>query len=148
MHATSRPRRHVLISALAVVGAALSKAALAQAQELKGNQGSSARWGSGWLDLAPPLNFERGEKLQIHVGGTAKRVVLRLLPSGGRAEDDVGVLGAPLDVPESRVLEVKMTETRTQIVQISIHGGPNPWGNYPLGPGNGPATIVSVKRVK
>lgn len=143
---SSWPNRSSVAVALLVL--ASSTMLGARAQSLAGPIDSSSRWGSGWMDLAPPVDFQKGEKLKVQVGGTAKKVLVRLLPASASADSEAGVLGGAMDVPETRMLEVPLAQPHKQIKQISVHGGPNPWGKFPLGGGNGSATIVSVERVK
>lgn len=117
------------------------------AEQLQGTSGSSERWGSGWFDLKAITDFKKGDKLKVVVGGTAKKILLRFLPMGYDPNDPIGIDGGPRQVPSNRVLEVVLESDHKKIVQISVHGGPNPWGQFPLGQDNGPATIVSVERV-
>lgn len=131
---------------LVFTGVAVNGPACAQA--LTGLTGASSQWGSGWMLLRPPVDFQKGERLKIQLGGTAEKVLVRLLPKGASPDSDVGIVGDAISVPKSRVIEVTITEARKEIEQISVHGGPNPWGTFPLSPGNGPATIVSIERVK
>ena len=118
------------------------------AQALAGATGSSSQWGSGWLDLAPPVDFAKGEHLKLFIGGSADRIIIRLLPRGASPDTSAGIIAGVVNVPKSRIVEITLRENRKQIVQISVHGGPNPWGKFPLGGGNGPATIESAERVK
>lgn len=118
------------------------------AETLAGATGSSSQWGSGWLDFAPPVDFTKGERLRLLIGGTANKILVRLLPKGASPDTSTGIVGGAFDVPKSRIVEVTLPQDRKQIVQISVHGGPNPWGKFPLGGGNGPATIESAERIK
>jgi len=118
------------------------------AQNLAGPTGSSSKWGSGWLDLAPPVDFAKGDRLRLLIGGTADRIIVRLLPKGISPDTSTGVLGGAIAVSKSRIAEVIIPGDRKQIVQISVHGGPNPWGRFPLGGANGPATLESAERLK
>lgn len=136
----------VLISSL--VSALLAAAwAESQAQVLPGKKGASVQWASGWLDLSAPTAFYRGDRLRIRVGGTAKKILIRLLPSGGDAGQSSGAV-ATVAVPDDQIVEITLTEDRPKIQQISVHGGANPWGQYPLGPENGPATLESVTLIR
>src|ERR1019366_3360778 len=98
-------------------------------------------WGSGWCDLPSPTNFSKGEHLKLTVGGTADKIVVRLLQQGVPPDTSAGVIPGVVAVPKARIVEVTIPNDRKQIIQISVHGGPNPWGQYPLGGRNGPATI-------
>ncbi len=117
----------------------------ASIQTLAGESGSSPRWGSGWLDLATITDFAAGDLLRLRIGGTASKVLVRLLPEGKFPDSSVGILGGPVTVPENRIVEVVLDKDRKGIIQISVHGGPNPWGKFPLGGGNGLATIDSAE---
>src|SRR6516225_4738429 len=121
----------------------LAICAVGSAQTLSGTTGSSSEFGSGWLKLASPVNFSKGERLKLSIGGTANKIIVRLLPQGASPDTPVGVITGVFTVPASRIVEVSIPEDRKQVVQISVHGGPNPWNQFPLGPGNGPATITS-----
>ncbi len=115
---------------------------------LAGEIGSSPRWGSGWLDLATVTDFTAGDVLRLRIGGTASKVLVRLLPEGKFPDSSVGIVGSAVTVPENRIVEVVLDNDRKNILQISVHGGPNPWGMFPLGGGNGPATLESATLVR
>jgi len=117
------------------------------AQMLSGPVGQSAQSNSGWIDLAPPVDFEKGDRLRLLIGRSANRILVRLLPDGSFPESSVGILGGPIDVPKTRVVEVILPNERKRTIQISVHGGPNPWGKFWLGGGNGPATLESAERI-
>lgn len=119
-----------------------------QAQALIGEIGFSPIWNSGWLDLARPVDFAKGERLKLHIGGTAKKVLIRFLPIGGSPDTDVGVVGGVITVPKSRIVEITLPQDHRRIIQISVHGGPKPWGKISLGKGSGMVTIKSVQRIK
>ena len=121
-------------------------AALAHAERLGGTVGASEKFGSGWIDLQQPVDFVKGDRLRIVVGGNASRVVIRLLPKDKPRDSSEGLLGAPVEVPKTRVVEVVLREDRLQVVQISVHGGPNPWGHFPM-PNNGPAALQAAERI-
>ena len=113
-------------------------------QVLSGSTGVSDRWGSGWLDLNQPTDFEPGDIIRLKIGGTANTVVVRLLSEEQFSGDPSGIVSNPLTVPSNRVLEVKLSESRHRITQISVHGGSQPW-SYALGDQNGFATLESVE---
>ena len=116
---------------------------------LVGRTGSSATWGSGWIDLPNPVSFFKGEKLRIRVGGTAERVVVRLAQKGADSDSSAGVIPLIIPVPrENRIIELSLTEEKPQVVQISVHGLSNPWNEFPLGSSNGPATLISAERLR
>lgn len=120
----------------------------AETKFLDGEIGSSSRWGSGWLDLATTTNFMRGDRLRLKIGGTADKILVRLLPKGGSPDSSVGIIGGAIIVPENRIVEVVLDTDRKEIIQISVHGGPNPWGKFPLGGGNGPATLETAELIR
>src|SRR6266516_2992265 len=62
-------------------------------QRIPGSVGASSKYGSGWLDLAPATDFRKGEKMRLSVGGSASRILVRLLQSGSEPDDEVGILG-------------------------------------------------------
>ena len=110
--------------------------------------GFSTEWGSGWIDLSSPRNFNKCDKLHLKVGGTARKIRVRLLPKEVSPDLAKEVLPDVYDVPfPSRLVEVVLPEDYPSIVQISVHGGPNPWGRFPLVDDNGPATLESYKLV-
>ena len=131
----------VAILALVVLGVGA-----AQAQKLKGETGSSAQWSSGWLTLKSTTNFSKGDHLKLVVGGPANKIVVRLLANGAAPETSAGAIGA-FDVPKDHVVDVVIPEDRKDVIQISVHGGANPWGEFPLGDGNGAVTIKSAELV-
>lgn len=102
---------------------------------------------SGWCDFSTPVAFKKGERLRLAVGGSAKKVIVRLLPKGGDPNTTLGVIPTPFTVPPDRFLVVTVPSDAPAIIQISIHGGKNPWGQYPLAAGNGAATISGVERL-
>lgn len=118
------------------------------AELLSGQTGVSSQWGSGWLDLDSPTNFKSGDKLRLTIGGTAKNIKVRLLPKGRAPDTTAGMLRGVIAVLESRTVEVELKSDRPQVVQISVHGGSNPWGKYPLGGANGPATLDSAELIR
>ncbi len=114
---------------------------------LDGTTGSSSQWGSGWIDLATPMDLAKGTRLRVRVGGTAKKIFVRLLAKGVSPDSSRGIVGGAVTVPENRVVEVRLDVDRKGIRQISVHGGPNPW-NKQLGSTNGPATLEAVEVMK
>lgn len=122
--------------------------ARAEPRSLAGETGSSSRWGSGWLDLATVADFAAGDVLRLRIGGKANKVLVRLLPEGKFPDSSAGIVGGAITVPENRVVEVVLGEDRKGIIQISVHGGPNPWGRFPLGGGNGSATLEAAILVR
>src|ERR1035441_6711510 len=84
------------------------------AQTLAGATGSSSQWGSGWLVLASPVDFARGEHLKLLIGGSADKILVRLLPKGASPDTPVGIIGGVVNVPKSRIVEVTLPEDRRQ----------------------------------
>ncbi len=119
---------------------------VAHAESLTGRVGVSSQYGSGWIDLKPIKRFKAGDKLRLKIGGTAQKIVVRLLPEGGDPNDPVGVVETDLAVPRGRVVTVTLKEDHPMTMQISVHGGPKPW-TYSLGENNGPATLEKAERV-
>jgi uncharacterized protein YpmB len=113
-------------------------------ETLKGETGSSWKWGSGWLDLARMMDFKKGDKLELQIGGTASKIIVRLLAKGVSSDSPSGIVGGALEVPSTRAVELELDSDYNNIVQISVHGHSNPWGLYDLGAQNGPATLLKV----
>lgn len=110
---------------------------------------ASPEWGSAWCNLGSPSNFSPGDHLRLTVGGRAKRVIVRLLPVGMPMDTPAEIVDkGGFDVPANRVIDVPIRSEYRNISQISVHGGLNPWGLYPLGNDNGPATLVLVQLVR
>ncbi|MDD5719232.1 MAG: hypothetical protein PHQ53_06055, partial [Candidatus Krumholzibacteria bacterium] len=130
-----------------MVGGGPADTTKATGRVLAGEIGSSSQWGSGWLDLAMVTDFTKGDVLRLRIGGSAKKVVVRLLPKTEPQETSAGIIGGAVVVPESRVVEVILDTDRKFIKQISVHGGTNPWGKFPLGSSNGPATLETAELV-
>lgn len=139
--------RNAVVVTLAIVMLYVASASTATSgQSLLGQTGASPSDGSGWISLTTPRDFHRDDRLRLTVGGTASRILVRLLPKGGDPGTPVGLLGGPVEVPENRIVEIVLEEDRKGVVQISVHGGSNPYGQYPLGADNGPATLVGAVR--
>lgn len=141
-----RPKTNVILAVFLLTLAV--SAGVGSTESLKGTPGASSQWGSGWLNLAPPVDFAKGDRLKLLIGGNADRILVRLLPKGQSPDSSVGIVGGPIEVPRTRVVELVLPQEQKQIVQVSAHGGPNPWGRFPLGLGNGPATIESAQRIR
>lgn len=112
---------------------------------LHGQIGASSRWGTGWMDLSLPVDFRKGDKVRLAIGGNAEKVIVRFLPLGASPDATRGFEGGVLKVPESRVIELMLEKDHLRVVQISVHGGERPWGEYDLGGNNGPATLLQVE---
>lgn len=109
--------------------------------------GKSKKHGSGWITFNHPKDLKAGSKLELFIGGSAEKVIVRLLPEGKSPDFPVGVLPEIFVVPDNRLLSVVLKENHAAVTHVSVHGGPNPWGKFPLGENNGPATLerISVK---
>ena len=111
-------------------------------KQLKGTAGSSDRWGSGWLDLETVRDFKEGTQLRLQLGGTAKTVAVRLLGVNQSPDDKAGIVGQ-YDVPNDKLLTVRLGADYERVKQISVHGK-YAWNLYG-GPKNGPATLLKVE---
>ncbi|MGD0076593.1 MAG: hypothetical protein ABSD31_20025 [Candidatus Binataceae bacterium] len=120
---------------------------LTYAEPIQGRIGASSTWGAGWVDLDHPVNFKRGDKIMLKIGGTAEKVIIRFLEKGKSPDDPVGIDSGALPVPTDRTVSIILKNDHPQTEQISVHGGEDPWGLYPLGEHNGPATLLSAERV-
>jgi hypothetical protein len=112
---------------------------------LRGTLGESRANNSGWILFDPPLRLGDGGLLKIKVGGNAKRIVVQVRPKGGDPDTPAGVLGEAIAVPDDRIVEVLVDADYPAVELLSVHGGPNPWGAFDLGDGNGPATVVNAE---
>jgi hypothetical protein len=110
--------------------------------------GVSVEHESGWQSLDQPLGLKRGDQIFLEVGGTARKVVVRLLPKGASPDFPTGVIPTIFTVPEDRKLNIELKRDYPQVEQISVHGGENPWGKYDLGDGNGAATLRVFEHFK
>jgi hypothetical protein len=113
-------------------------------QNLSGTLGDSKAYYSGYLNLITPLTLKQDDTLVIRLGGTARRVKVRLLQNLADSDQPVGMLDSTFQVPASKIIVVPVQYSVTSVRQISVHGGPNPFGRYPLMEGNGPAIIHSI----
>lgn len=116
-------------------------------EPLQGTIGSSSQWGSGWLDLSSMTDFQRGDRLFLKIGGTAEKIIVRLLTQGTDPNSSSGIDGGIVDIPENRQVEIMLQSNHSNVIQISVHGGANPWGLYSLGGGNGPAKLLGAEHV-
>jgi len=117
------------------------------AQQLSGNIGSSAKWGSSWIDLGQATSFLSGQVLKITLqDDSARSVLVRLLPVGASPDEPAGLVGTQGLPVAKRVVIVPLSKDYPNIKQISVHGGEKAW-DYNLGSGNGPARILTVELV-
>lgn len=101
-------------------------------------------WKSAWIDVTPPMELPSGTKVRVKVGGTAQRMILRVLRVGDDENTLIGVTGDIIDIPENREVEVTLDNTFSNVRQISVHGGSNPFGSFPMGDENGHVTLISA----
>ena len=113
---------------------------------LIGEPGMSQKWGAGWLALAEPINFKKGDKLRLKIGGTAKTILVRLLPKNEFPDLPVGIVTDLIKVPIDRIVEIELGQPYEGIIQISVHGGSQAW-HYNLGGDNGPASLYFVELI-
>lgn len=132
--------------AILLFGMVITGPLMGHSEPLPGSIGQSTQWQSGWIDLSTMTDFKAGETLALSIGGTAKNIIVRLLSKGVAPDTPSGVDGGVVAVPEDRIVKIKLKEDHKNVIQISVHGGPNPWGLFPLGGGNGPATLQRVER--
>lgn len=134
---------------LVVATSALLLAGSASAEPLPGSidsgAGSNNIWQSSWLNLTPQVSFRKGEKLRIAVQGSAKKVLVRLLPADSSPSSSDGVEGNIRKVPADGVLDVTLTRDHPSVKQVSVHAGKEAWGR-PLGVDNGTIRLISVER--
>lgn len=133
---------------LAIAMPVLVYSAESKSVTLNGQIGSSSKWGSGWLNLTPATDFAKGDLFQLKIGGTSNKILVRLLAKGQSSDSSVGIIGDAITVPKNRIVKIKLDSAQKGIIQISVHGGPNPWGKFPLGGANGPATLEAVKLIR
>ena len=131
------------LSALAIVGVLTQ--VVVYAEQLKGpiDQASGPKWQSTYMDLNPPRDFKKGERLQIKLQGTAQWVRVRLLPQHAREDRPTGALEGKMRVPPGGVLEISLRTSHVGVKQISVHCGKEAWGES-LGEKNGEAEIVRI----
>ncbi len=120
----------------------------AYSETLQGSIGSSMQWGSGWLNLAKHVNLQKGDKVRVIVGGDAEKVIVRFLQAGNDPSAPVGIKGGIITVPKSRMIELILQTDYNNVFQISVHGGPNPWGLYHLGDGNRSASLLQAELIR
>ena len=137
----------LLTRAMWISSIALISIQMAYSEPLQGNVGVSPQWGSGWIALARVTDFKQGDKLRLRIGGSATKIVIRFLAAGIDSNTPSGIDGDIIEVPQSRNVEIILKEDHKNVEQISVHGGPNPWGLFPLGAQNGPAMLLSAERI-
>lgn len=106
-------------------------------------QSSGENWQSAYVDIDPPRDFLKGERLKIQVQGTAEWVRVRLLPQSGAYDRPTGLIVGKMKVPPGGVLELVLKKERPKVKQVSVHAGKLAWGEL-LNPNGGTVEIVSV----
>jgi hypothetical protein len=137
-----------IILALFAVSSTATVSAQRAAVRLVGHTGALPESNSGWLDLAAPTKFNRGETIRLVVGGTASHVMVRFLPVGFSPNAPDVIVERNIAVPKNRTIDIVLTSDYKDIGQVSVHGGVNPFDRIFLGTGNGPATLEKVERIK
>lgn len=144
-------RRHWLktLAATALCLAAAVQAPAQPADPIEGAIGSASGpgWQASWIDLRQVTTFKKGDKIGIAVQGTAKNVLVRLLPVGADANSPVGIEGKTRKVPSDRLVMVVLERDHPNVKQISVHAGANAWST-PLGADNGRAEISGIMKAR
>jgi|GEM_PF-6555824 len=116
---------------------------------LAGSKGTVAGdgWQSAYLNLAPRRDFRVGDRLRIRLHGSARKVLVRLLPYGRPPAKDDGIEGGIRVVPGDKTIEVTLTTGHSNISQISVHAGHYAW-ETDLGTNNGTVTLDSIEYIQ
>lgn len=135
---------HKLFSAVTMLVALFAQPA-SNAEDIAGkpDQAAGSGWQSAYMDLNPPKDFKKGDRLIIRVEGSAEYVKLRLLPENGNASQPTGVLGSKMKVPPGGKIELMLTEARPKVKQISVHAGREAWGEV-INPNGGDIKIQRI----
>jgi hypothetical protein len=133
-----------MMSLLGILAALAANSSL-RAEEIAGrpDQASGSGWQSAYMDLEPPRDFKKGDRLVIRVEGSAEYVKVRLLPQTGNPSQPTGVLGPKLKVPAGGRLELTLNEARPKVRQISVHAGKEAWGEV-INPTGGDIKIQRI----
>ncbi len=116
------------------------------AESLGCTPGNSPNLGSGWCDFEAPVQLAKGTCLKLTLGGTAQKIVVRILQVGQDPSKAVGLIGKPVAVPSNKQIKLIFNKSYPQVVQISVHGR-EPWGRF-IHDQNGPATLDSLEKIK
>jgi hypothetical protein len=95
------------------------------------------------MDLDPPRDFKRGERLKIKLHGTAEWVLVRLLPRDAKADRPTGLIDEKRRIPPGGEVEVTLQTDHLQVRQVSVHAGKEAWGKS-LNTKNDEVQIVSI----
>lgn len=135
---------------LPVIAAAVvfGHVAAGEAEQLPGAYGAAAGpgWAAAWLDLAKPQDFNKGDSLCFHIGGS-RQVLVRFLPVGQDANHPVGIEGSIRSVPASGALRVDVADDHERTKQISVHGGESAW-TWKFAEHNAAPGFTSVERLE
>jgi hypothetical protein len=115
------------------------------AEEISGktDQASGSGWQSAYMDLDPPRDFKKGDRLVIRAEGSAEFVKVRLLPQSGNTSQPTGIVGSKMKVPAGGRIELTLSEARPKVKQISVHAGKEAWGEV-LNPNGGDIKIQRI----
>jgi len=132
------------VSTLNLVAVLLAHS-VANAEEIAGraDQASGAGWQSAYMDLDPPRDFKKGDRLVIRVEGSAEYVKVRLLPQAGNPSQPTGVVGGKMKVPPGGKIELTLNEVRPKVKQVSVHAGREAWGEL-INPNGGEIRIQRI----
>lgn len=88
---------------------------------------------ASWIDFSP-TNFQANTEIWITLdrteGNPTHRIYVRLHPENASYNaDKIGI--ANIDV-NSDVVKIKLSRSYSNITQISVHGGLNPFGAHPM----------------
>ena len=120
-----------------------SEQAIAEEVSGKTDQASGPGWQSAYMELDPPRDFKKGDRLVVRVEGSAEFVKVRLLPQSGNASQPAGVVGSKMKVPAGGKIELTLNEVRPKVKQISVHAGKEAWGEV-LNPNGGDIKIQRI----
>jgi hypothetical protein len=118
-------------------------------QRIDGTPKAQKEFHSSYINVPDTTSFRTGERLRFNLNGTAKQVIVRLLPSDGSYDSPTGVIDKKLPVVKTQdgnYVEVVLTEDRPNVKQLSVHGGPRPFDMWALGGDNGDPILTSVQR--
>jgi hypothetical protein len=107
------------------------------------------RLGTSWIEFEQAKNLTGGTAIKLVLKPTGvKRVLVRLLRAGNSPDkQDILVGRIPEPVRPDGVVKVHLTQNYDNIIQLSVHGNPNPF-DIPLGVDNGPAAIIYAELIR
>lgn len=124
---------------------ALSAPIASSAEEIAGrpDQAAGPNWQAAFMDLNPPKDFKKGDRLVIRVEGSAEYVKVRLLPENGNASQPTGVVGSKMKIPPGGKIALTLMEARPKVKQISVQAGREAWGEV-INPNGGDIKIQRI----